>query len=62
MCRVFTNVLGDRTSIPDRVMPKTQKILLNTSLLNPQLFKVRVKGKVDQSRERSSTFLYTSEW
>ena len=40
MSRVFTNGLGDQVSIPDRVIPKTQKMLLDTSLLNTQHYKV----------------------
>ena len=28
-------------------------MVLDTSLLNTQLYKVRIKGKVEQSRERS---------
>ena len=36
------------------VIPKTLKMVLDTSLLNIQQYKVRVKGKVEQSRERSS--------
>ena len=42
-------------SIPGRVIPKTLKMVLNTSLLNTQQYKVRIKGKVKLSRERSST-------
>ena len=57
--RVFTNGLGDLGSIPGRVIPKTLKMVLDTSLLNTQQYKVRIKGKVDQSRERSSALLYT---
>ena len=36
------------------------KMLLDTSLLNPQQYKVRIKGKVEQSMERISAFPYTS--
>ena len=57
--RVFANGPGDLGSIPGRVIPKTLKMLLDTSLLNTQQYKVRIKGKVVQSRERSSTLLYT---
>ena len=39
---------------PDRVIPKTLKMVLDASLLNTQHYKVRIKGKVEQSRERSS--------
>ena len=47
------NDLGDWSWIPGRVIPKTQKIVLNTSLLYTKHYKVRVKGKVEQSSERS---------
>ena len=47
--RVFANGLGDWGSIPGRVIPKTQKIVLDASLLNTQHYKVRNKGKVEQS-------------
>ena len=52
---VFTNDLGDLSSIPGRVIPKTQKVVLDASLLNTQHYKVRIKGKVEQCREWSST-------
>ena len=32
--RVFANGPGDRDSIPGRVMPKTQKVVLGASLFN----------------------------
>ena len=60
MGRVFANGLGDLGSIPGRVIPKTLKIVLDTSLLNIQQYKVCIKGKVEQSRERSSALPYTS--
>ena len=59
MVRVFTNGPGDLGSIPGRVIPKTQKMVLDASLLNIQHYKVRIKGKVEQSRERSSALPYT---
>ena len=49
--RVFANGPGDLGSIPVRVIPKTQKMVLDASLLNTQHYKVRIKGKVKQSRE-----------
>ena len=58
--RVFANGPGDMDSIPGRVIPKTLKMILDVSLLNTQQYKVRIKGKVEQSRERSSALLYTS--
>ena len=45
MGRVFTNGPGDLGSIPGRVLPKTLKMVLDTSLLNTQQYKVRIKGK-----------------
>ena len=58
--RVFANGLGDLGSIPGHVIPKTLKMVLDTSLLNTQHHKVHIKGKVEQSRERSSALPYTS--
>ena len=49
--RAFANSPGDRCSISGQVIPRTQKVVLDTSLLN---YKVRFKGKVMQTRERSS--------
>ena len=54
MVWVFANGLGDLGLIPGLVMSKTQKMVLNASLLNTQHYKVRITGKVDQSKERSS--------
>ena len=55
--RVFVNGLGDLGSIPGRVIPKTLKMVVDTFLLNTQQYKVRIKVKVEQSRERSSALL-----
>ena len=60
MSRVFTNGPGDQCSIPHRVIPKTQKMVLDAALFNTQLYKVRIKGKMEKSREWSSTLSYTS--
>ena len=35
-------------------------MLIDTFLLNTQQYKVRVKGKVEQSRKRSSVLPYTT--
>ncbi len=59
MSRVFANGLGDWVSIPDQVIPKTQKMVLDATLLNTQHYKVRIKGEVEQSREWSSALPYT---
>ena len=58
--RVFANGSGDLGSIPGRVKPKILKMVLDTSLLNTQHYKVCIKGKMKQSRERSCTLPYTS--
>ena len=44
--RMFTYGSGDRGSILGRVIPKTQKMVLDTALLNIQHYKVliRIKG------------------
>ena len=57
--RVFANDPGDLGSIPGRVIPKTLKMVLQTSLLNTQRYKVRIKDKVEKSRERSGALPYT---
>ena len=54
--RVFANGHGDRGSIPGRVIPKTQKRLLDISLFNTQHYKVRIKGKVQEFKEGSVPF------
>ena len=51
MSKVFANGPGDRGSISGRVIPKTQKMLLDAALLNTLYYKVGVKGKEGQSRE-----------
>ena len=60
MSKVFANDPGDWGSIPDRVIPKTQKMVLDAALLNTQHYKVRIKGKVEQSWKWSSDLSYTS--
>ena len=59
MGRVLANDLGDLGSIPGRVIPKTLKMVLDTSLLNSQQYKECIEGKVEQSRERSSNLPYS---
>ena len=48
---MFANGPGDLGSIPGRVIPKTQKMVLDASLLSTHHYKVRIKGKVEQSRK-----------
>ena len=57
--RVFANGPGDQGSIPGQVIPKTQKMVVDAALLSTQHYKVWVKGKVEQTRERSGTLPYT---
>ena len=42
--RVSAKGLGDRGSILSRVIPKSQKMVLDAALLNTQHYKVRIKG------------------
>ena len=58
--RAFANGPGELGSIPGRVILKTFKMVLDTSLLTTRQYKVRIKGKVKQSKERSSALPYTS--
>ena len=60
--RVFSNGPGDLGSIPGRIIPKTLKMVLDASLLNTQQYKVHIKDKGEQSREKSSALSYTSVW
>ena len=46
--RVFTTDPGNQGSVPGRVISKTQKMVLDTSLPNTQHYKLRIKGKVEQ--------------
>ena len=52
---VFVRGPEDLGSIAGRVIPKTLKMVLDTSLLN-----THIKGKVEQFREKSSALPYTS--
>ena len=45
--RVFANGAEDRGSIPGWVIPNTQKMLLDTSLLKSMQYKVGIKSKVE---------------
>ena len=60
MVRVFANGPRDLGSIPDRFIPKTKKMVLDTALFNAQHYKVGIQGKVGQSWERNSVLPYTS--
>ena len=58
MSRVFANVSEDWGSLQGRIILKTKKMVLDAALLNTQYYKVWIKGKVEQSREWSSTLSY----
>ena len=60
MSREFANGLGDRGSIQGWVIPKSQKMVLDATLLKTQHYAVQIKGKVEQSWEWSGTLSYTS--
>ena len=60
MNRVFADGLGDEGSIPGRNIPKTQKMIVDAALLSTQHYKVRIKDKVEQCKEWSSAYPYTS--
>ena len=51
---MFTNYPGDQGSIPGRIIPKTQKMVLNAALLNTHHYKVMIKSKVDQRPQHLS--------
>ena len=53
-CHFLTELVNYLGSIPGRVIPKALKMVLDTSLLKTHQYKVRIKGKVEQSRERSN--------
>ena len=42
-----------------KLKQKTQKMVLHAALFNTQHYKVRIKGKVEQSREWSNALPYT---
>ena len=51
---------GDLGSILGWVIPKTQKMVLDATLLNTLHYKEWIKGKVEQSRERIRALSHTS--
>ena len=60
MVQEFANGPGDLDSISGQVIPKTEKMVFDLSLLNTLYYKVHIKGKVEQPRERSSPLPYIS--
>ena len=59
MKRVFANGPGERGSIPDRVTQETKKKNGTWCCLNTRHYKVRIKGKVEQSKGKSGALSYT---
>ena len=57
---LYSITSGEPGSILGCVIRKTLKMVLDTSLLNTQQFKVLIKDKVEQSWERNSALPYTS--
>ena len=47
MVKVFANGQEDLSLIPGRVIPKTQKMVLDASLVNTKHYKIWIKGKVE---------------
>ena len=60
--RVFTSGLGNQGSITSRIIPKTHKIILDTSLLNTGYYKVWIKGKWNNPEKPFLTLQYSSYW
>ena len=56
---VLANGPENLGSIQGRIILKTLKIVLDTVLLSNQQYMIRIKGKVGQSRARSSALPYT---
>ena len=57
MVKVITNAMGVLGFNPRSSHTKDLKIVLDAALLNTQ---VRIKGKMEQSRERSRALPYSS--
>ena len=55
VCLVFANSLGDMGSIPGQVIPKTQKMLLDASLLNTRHYMVRIKSNLGKGAAPTPT-------
>ena len=54
MGRMFINNPGDWGSIPGRVKPKTQKMVLNAVLLNTQHYKLRSRVKLSNPEKEAA--------
>ena len=60
MSRMFANGREERVQSQAESYQRLKKMVLDISLLNNQHYKVRIKGKVEQSWEWSSALPYTS--
>ena len=60
MSRMFANGVGRPGFNPRWSHTKDSKMVLDAALLNSQQYKAWIKGKVEQSRERSSSLPNTS--
>ena len=60
MSTVFANGPGDQVSVPGSNHSKDSKLVLDAALLNTQYYKVRIKDKVEKSKEWSCALPYTS--
>ena len=58
MRRLFVNGPGYQGSIPGRVLLKTPKVILDTTLYSSRYYMVRINGKVEPSREWGSALPY----
>ena len=58
MSRMFANGLQD----PRSSHTKDSKMIFDAALLNTQPYYLKIKGKVEQSREWNSALPYTSVW
>ena len=58
MGRVFFKGPEDQGSIPGRVIANSQKMVLDSALLNTQHYKVRINDRVGKSWEWSSALPY----
>ena len=52
MSRAFTNGLEDHGSIPGRIIPKTQKMVLDAALLNTHYWKDQGQSGAIQGMEK----------
>ena len=60
--RVFAHGPRDRGSIPGWYISKTQKLVLDASLLNTQHYKIRIKGKWSNPGKGVASYRCSSYW